>query len=40
MNKDEFIKECFKINIVITEGIYNKFLLYGKNLNEWIKNLI
>lgn len=35
MNKEEFIKECKKINIKITQEIYNKLLTYCNILIEW-----
>ncbi len=37
MNKEEFIKECSKISVVITEEIYNKLLIYINLLIDWNK---
>lgn len=37
MNKNEFIKECLNINIIITEEIYRKLLSYSDILIEWNK---
>lgn len=37
MNKEEFITECSKINVIITEEIYNKLLIYSDLLNDWNK---
>ncbi len=35
MNKEEFINECLKINIIITEEMYSKLLIYSNLLKEW-----
>lgn len=37
MNKEEFINECAKIDVIITEEIYNQLLTYSKLLVEWNK---
>lgn len=35
MNKEEFINECAKINVIITEEIYDKLLTYSRLLIKW-----
>lgn len=35
MNKEEFIKECEKLNIKINEELYTKFIKYYELLIEW-----
>lgn len=35
MTKDEFIKECKKLNVIITDELYSKFERYFELLIEW-----
>lgn len=37
MNKDIFIEECKKLNIIIDEDIYSKFDIYYNELVDWNK---
>ena len=37
MNKEEFVLECNKLGVIVTEEIYNKLFLYKNLLIEWNK---